>query len=101
MDIHHIIHSHNIVIFIKGESDNPQCSFSQRIISIFNKLNVKYYTVNVLNDNKIKEQLKAYSRWPTIPQVYINGNFIGGTDIIIELYNDKKLQEILEILLNS
>nr|QJH88231.1 hypothetical protein [Pterocladia lucida] len=96
-----LINKYNIIIFIKGERKQPQCRFSAIVINIFNELNVKYHTINVLKDYSIIKEIKDYSNWPTIPQIYISGQFIGGSDIIKELYKTSRLQEILEIHLSS
>lgn len=101
MNIDNIINSYKIVIFIKGNANDPKCGFSTQVIEIFNKLNVPYKAINILCNSHIKEKLKTYSNWPTIPQIYINGKFIGGADIINEMYCKQELQEILEVLLNS
>nr|YP_010902623.1 putative monothiol glutaredoxin ycf64 like [Hypnea nidulans]WCH54478.1 putative monothiol glutaredoxin ycf64 like [Hypnea nidulans] len=99
--IEKIIEQHAIVLFMKGNKHDPKCTFSRQAIDILNTFNIEYYTVNVLNDNNIKNKLKIYSQWPTVPQLYINQEFIGGTDIIIDLYKTLKLHEILEVYINS
>nr|YP_009546353.1 hypothetical protein [Gelidium gabrielsonii]AYO27701.1 hypothetical protein [Gelidium gabrielsonii] len=101
MNIDNIINNYAIVIFIKGEANNPKCIYSIKAIEILNELNVPYKAINILCSPSMKEELKTYSNWLTIPQVYINGEFIGGVDIITEMYYKKELQEILEVLLNS
>nr|YP_009565068.1 hypothetical protein [Gelidium galapagense]QBA96419.1 hypothetical protein [Gelidium galapagense] len=101
MNIDNIINNYAIVIFIKGEASNPKCIYSIKAIDILNELNVPYEAINILCSPGMKDELKTYSNWPTIPQVYIDGEFIGGVDIITEMYYKKELQEILEVLLNS
>nr|YP_010903022.1 putative monothiol glutaredoxin ycf64 like [Hypnea pseudomusciformis]WCH55076.1 putative monothiol glutaredoxin ycf64 like [Hypnea pseudomusciformis]WCH55475.1 putative monothiol glutaredoxin ycf64 like [Hypnea pseudomusciformis]WCH56669.1 putative monothiol glutaredoxin ycf64 like [Hypnea pseudomusciformis] len=96
-----LIKQHPIILFIKGDKHSPKCNFSKQAVDILNTFNIEYYTVNVLNNKNMKDQLKIYSQWPTIPQLYINQEFIGGTDIIINLYQTLKLHEILEIHINS
>lgn len=99
--IDEIIKKYKVIVFIKGEKSMPMCGFSNTVVEIFNSFNIDYHTINVLEDNKIRNDIKLYSQWPTIPQVYINGEFIGGADIIIDLYNKSELQTILEKYINS
>lgn len=94
--IHSIINSNKIVVFMKGEKLMPMCGFSNTVVQILNNFNVDYYTVNVLEDENLRHEIKLYSKWPTIPQVYIQGEFIGGADIILDLYKTKQLKELLE-----
>lgn len=101
MNIDNIVNGNSIVIFIKGEANDPKCLYSVKVINIFNELNVPYKAINILRSASMKERLKSYSSWPTIPQVYVNGTFIGGVDIITEMYYKKELQEILEVVFNS
>lgn len=79
----------------------PQCGFSNNVIQILNILGVSYETVDILEDQELRQAVKEYSNWPTIPQVYINGEFIGGSDIMIELYQNGELQQIVEVALAS
>ncbi|AKV66048.1 putative monothiol glutaredoxin ycf64 [Microcystis panniformis FACHB-1757] len=79
----------------------PQCGFSNNVIQILNILGVSYETVDILEDQELRQGVKEYSNWPTIPQVYINGEFIGGSDIMIELYQNGELQQIVEVALAS
>ncbi len=79
----------------------PQCGFSNNVIQILNILGVSYETVDILQDQELRQGVKEYSNWPTIPQVYINGQFIGGSDIMIELYQNGELQQIVEVALAS
>lgn len=79
----------------------PQCGFSNNVVQILNMLGVPYQTFDVLSDSEIREGIKEYSSWPTIPQVYINGEFIGGSDIMIELYQKGELQQMVEVALAS
>nr|YP_009296250.1 hypothetical protein Sebd_098 [Sebdenia flabellata]AOM65185.1 hypothetical protein Sebd_098 [Sebdenia flabellata] len=99
--IKNLIKKHKILVFMKGEKTKPACSFSSKVIEILNNFSIDYHTINVLKDNNIKEQIKKYSKWPTIPQIYIDQEFIGGADIIVNLYKTSKLEEILEKTLNS
>nr|QCI09114.1 hypothetical protein [Inkyuleea mariana] len=99
-NLKNLIKKHKVIIFIKGEKLQPMCKFSQIVIKILNSFNIDYHTVNVLKDKQIKENIKNYSKWPTIPQVYIDNEFIGGADILLELYNSSELQEKLEKVFN-
>lgn len=99
--IDNLVKQNKILVFMKGTKLMPQCGFSNNVVQILNRLAVPYETVNVLEDWDIREGIKEYANWPTIPQVYINGEFIGGSDIMIELYNQGKLEEILEVALAS
>lgn len=99
--INTLIDNNMIMIFMKGHKNNPQCGFSNTVVQIFNSLNIEYETFNVLEDLDIRNGIKEYSQWPTIPQVYIRGEFIGGADIILELYKTKELFEMIETLANN
>jgi monothiol glutaredoxin len=86
---------------MKGNKLMPQCGFSNNVIQILNILGVSYETVDILEDQELRQAVKEYSDWPTIPQVYINGEFIGGSDIMLELYQNGELQQIVEVALAS
>jgi monothiol glutaredoxin len=90
-----------ILVFMKGSKMMPQCGFSNNVVQILNTLGVTYETVDVLADAEIRQGIKEYSNWPTIPQVYINGEFVGGSDIMIELYQSGELQEMVTVALAS
>lgn len=96
-----LVSSNKIIVFMKGTKLMPQCGFSNNVAQILNSLGAPYETVDVLADYDIRQGIKEYSNWPTIPQVYINGEFIGGSDIMIELYQNGKLQEMVEVALAS
>jgi monothiol glutaredoxin len=96
-----LVQSNKIVVFMKGSKLMPQCGFSNNVVQILNTLGVPYETVDVLSDADIRQGIKEYSNWPTIPQVYINGEFVGGSDIAIELYQSGELQEMVEVALAS
>lgn len=96
-----LINSHKIVVFMKGNKLMPQCGFSNNVVQILNVLGAPYETFDVLSDYDIRQGVKEYSDWPTIPQVYLNGEFLGGSDIMIELYQSGKLQETIEVALAS
>jgi len=90
------IKQNKIVVFMKGTRNFPQCGFSASTVQIFESLGVPFGTVDVLSDQEVREAIKRYSDWPTIPQVYINGKFIGGSDIVGELYESGELQTIVK-----
>lgn len=99
--IDNLINQNKIMVFMKGTKLMPQCGFSNNVVQILNTLGVPYETVDVLSDSDIRQSIKEYSSWPTIPQVYINGDFVGGSDIMIELYNKGELQQLVEVALAS
>jgi monothiol glutaredoxin len=99
--IEKLIQDNAIMVFMKGNKLMPQCGFSNNVVQIFNVLGVPFETFDVLADPEIRQGIKEYSSWPTIPQVYINGEFVGGSDIMIELYQSGKLQETVEVALAS
>jgi len=99
--IDNLVKQHKILVFMKGNKLMPQCGFSNNVVQILNTYAVPYETVDVLEDYEIRQGIKEYSNWPTIPQVYINGEFIGGSDIMIELYQKGELKELLEVALAS
>ncbi|MCC7184263.1 MAG: Grx4 family monothiol glutaredoxin [Rhodocyclaceae bacterium] len=86
---------HDIVLFMKGVPAAPQCGFSQTVVQIMGQLGVSYATFNVLADDEVREGIKAYSSWPTIPQLYVKGEFIGGCDIVREMYASGELQQLI------
>ena len=91
-----IVEGHRVVLFMKGERDFPQCGFSMRALQVVRALGVPYETVNVLADSDIREGVKVYSSWPTIPQLYVDGQFVGGSDIAYEMYQSGDLQKLVE-----
>ena len=99
--IQQLIESNSIMVFMKGTKLMPQCGFSNNVIQILNSLGVEFNTFDVLSDFEIREGIKEYSEWPTIPQVYLKGEFLGGSDILIEMYNSGTLKEKIEIALAS
>ena len=99
--IEQLIHDNKIVVFMKGNKLMPQCGFSNNVVQILNTLGVPFATVDVLDDADIRQSIKEFSNWPTIPQVYINGEFVGGSDIMIELYQNGELQQMVEVALAS
>jgi len=90
-----------VFVFMKGNKLMPQCGFSNNVVQILHSLGVAFETFDVLSDGEIRQGIKEYSEWPTIPQVYVNGEFIGGSDILIEMYNSGELREKIEVALAS
>jgi monothiol glutaredoxin len=91
-----IVNKSDVVLFMKGTALFPQCGFSSRAIAILDHLGVGYETVDVLQDPEIRNGIKAYSDWPTIPQLYVKGEFLGGSDIMMEMFEAGELQQLLE-----
>jgi len=96
-----LIASSPIFVFMKGSKLMPQCGFSNNVVQIMHALGVPFETFDVLSDMEIRQGIKDFSEWPTIPQVYLNGEFLGGSDILIEMYNSGELREKLDIALAS
>jgi monothiol glutaredoxin len=90
------IANNKICIFMKGTRNFPQCGFSAATVQVFEQLGEPYGTVDVLSDAEVRDGVKTYSNWPTIPQVYINGKFVGGCDIVRELYESGELQSLVK-----
>ncbi len=99
--IQNLIDSNSVMVFMKGTKLMPQCGFSNNVVQILNSLGVVFTTFDVLSDFEIREGIKEFSEWPTIPQVYLKGEFLGGSDILIEMYNSGTLKEKIEIALAS
>ena len=96
-----LVEQNKILVFMKGNKLMPQCGFSNNVVQILNMLGVPYETVDVLADSEIRQGIKEYSNWPTIPQVYVNGEFLGGSDILIKMYQEGNLQETVEVAIAS
>lgn len=96
-----LVKQHKILVFMKGSKLMPQCGFSNNVVQILNTLGVPFETVDILADSELRQGIKEYSNWPTIPQVYIDGEFIGGSDVMIELYQNGELQQMAEVALAS
>jgi monothiol glutaredoxin len=90
-----LVKTNDVVLFMKGTALFPQCGFSSRAIAILDRLGAKYETVDVLQDAEIRDGIKQFSDWPTIPQLYVKGEFVGGSDIMMEMYESGELQELL------
>jgi monothiol glutaredoxin len=91
-----LVKSNDVVLFMKGTKDFPQCGFSGRVAQILNYLGVEYRDVNVLADANIRDGIKSYTNWPTIPQLYVKGEFVGGADIVSEMFQTGDLQTMLK-----
>lgn len=89
------VDSNSIVLFMKGTPDFPQCGFSGQVVQILNYLGVDYKGVNVLADDDIRQGIKDYSDWPTVPQLYVKGEFVGGCDIVREMFQASELQNLM------
>jgi monothiol glutaredoxin len=94
--IQEAISSNNIVLYMKGNKDFPQCGFSAVVVQILKNVGVDFLDVDVLRDPEIRQGIKDFSDWPTIPQLYVKGEFIGGCDIVKEMFQSGELQEILK-----
>ena len=96
-----LIASSPIFVFMKGSKLMPQCGFSNNVVQILHSLGVAFETFDVLSDMEIRQGIKEFSSWPTIPQIYVQGEFMGGSDILIEMFNSGELKEKLEVALAS
>ena len=99
--IDQLVKDNKVFVFMKGSKLMPQCGFSNNVVQILNTLGVPYETADVLADPEIRQGIKEYSNWPTIPQIYVNGEFLGGSDIAIEMYQSGELQQMIEVALAS
>ncbi len=95
LDIQKTIDSHKVVLFMKGNPPRPACGFSARVVEILKELDVDFTSADVLEDEDLRSELKTFSDWPTFPQLYINGQFIGGSDIVQEMYTEGELEDLL------
>ena len=93
--IDEIVKSKDIVLFMKGTALFPQCGFSSRAVAILDHLGVAFETVDVLQDPEIRQGIKDYSDWPTVPQLYVKGEFVGGSDIMMEMFEAGELQQMM------
>ncbi|KAJ8773083.1 hypothetical protein K2173_028260 [Erythroxylum novogranatense] len=91
-----VVSTQKVILFMKGTKEFPQCGFSNTVVQILNSLNVPFETINILENELLRQGLKEYSNWPTFPQLYIEGEFFGGCDITVEAYKNGELQELLE-----
>jgi len=94
--IKNLITENSVVLFMKGTPDMPQCGFSMAVANVLKHLEVQFTGINVLEDEEIRNGIKEYSNWPTIPQLYVNEEFVGGCDIVREMFEKKELQKLFE-----
>jgi monothiol glutaredoxin len=94
--IREIVDANDVVLFMKGSPLFPQCGFSSRAVAILNHLGADFESVDVLQDQGIRQGIKAFSDWPTIPQLYVKGEFIGGSDIMMEMYESGELKTLID-----
>ena len=87
---------HDVLLYMKGTPDFPQCGFSGQTVAALNAIGKPFAFVNIFEDQEIRDGLKVYSNWPTFPQLYVKGELIGGSDIVVEMYNSGELQELLD-----
>ena len=90
------LNSHDILLYMKGTPDFPQCGFSGQAVAALNAIGKPYAFVNIFEDEEIRQGLKEYSNWPTFPQLYVRGELIGGSDIVVEMYHSGELKKLLE-----
>ena len=91
-----VVESNDVVLFMKGTKETPQCGFSNAIVNILSFMNLDFKDVNVLDDDDLREGIKIFTDWPTIPQLYVKGEFVGGCDIIQDMYKSGELFEVLK-----
>ena len=94
--IQEAINKDKIVLFMKGTRDFPQCGFSGRVIKILEQFGTEYQEYDVLADSELRDGIKSFSNWPTIPQLYVNGEFVGGSDIVYDMHKDGTIEEALK-----
>ena len=94
--INDLVKNNKVCLFMKGTPEVPQCGFSLAVANVLKHLNVKFKSVNVLENDEIRQEVKLYSDWPTIPQLYVAGEFIGGSDIVKEMFEKGELKTLLE-----
>ena len=94
--IEEIVKKNDVVLFMKGTPMFPQCGFSSRAVSILEHLDVPFESVDVLQDPEIRQGIKDYSDWPTVPQLYVRGEFVGGSDIMMEMFQSGELQQLVK-----
>jgi len=90
------IDDNDVVLYMKGTADFPQCGFSGRAVQILNACGAEFTSIDVLSDPEVREGVKQFSNWPTIPQLYVKGEFVGGSDIMMEMYQSGELKEMLQ-----
>ena len=99
-ELKQVIDANAVILFMKGNREMPQCGFSARVVEIMNSCDVDYATVDILRDPEVRQGIKVYSNWPTLPQLYIKGEFVGGCDIVTDLHLSGQLETMLEPVKN-
>lgn len=94
LDIQKLIDTHPVILFMKGSKEMPQCGFSGQVVHILSQLGIDFHDVNVLTDPELRQGIKEFSNWPTIPQLYVKGEFIGGCDIVSEMFQSGDLKNL-------
>ena len=94
--IKEVVENNDVVLFMKGTKETPQCGFSNAVVNTLSVMNVDFKDVNVLEDDNLREGIKTFTDWPTIPQLYIKGEFVGGCDIIQDMHKSGELSEVLK-----
>tara|TARA_B100001540_G_C15779463_1_gene630268 strand:+ start:980 stop:1309 length:330 start_codon:yes stop_codon:yes gene_type:complete len=95
-DIKNIVEQNDVVLFMKGTKETPQCGFSNAVVNTLSFMNIDFKDVNVLESDDLRDGIKTFTDWPTIPQLYVKGEFIGGCDIIQDMYKNGELSEVLK-----
>lgn len=93
--IEELLNSAPVILFMKGDRYMPQCGFSAKVVEVLNDLDAEYTTFDILEDEEVRQGLKEYSNWPTFPQLYVNGELVGGCDVVCEMYENGELKRIL------
>jgi len=94
--IQNVIDTNRVMLFMKGNPEVPMCGFSKTVVDVLKHLDVEFASADVLEDMELREGIKEFSDWPTIPQLYVDGNFIGGCDIVVEMFQSNELQPLLQ-----
>ena len=94
--IKNMVEENTVFLFMKGSPEAPQCGFSMRAVQILQHLQVPFSTCNVLEDPEVRQGIKVFAQWPTIPQLYVNGQFVGGSDIMMEMFQSGELEQVLQ-----
>ena len=95
-NIKKIITNNDVCLFMKGTPDSPQCGFSMAVSNVLKHLNIKFFSINVLEDEKLRQGIKDFSDWPTIPQLYVKGEFVGGCDIVKKMFEEGELKKLFQ-----
>ena len=95
-EIKNIVDQNDVVLFMKGTKDQPQCGFSNAVVNTLSFMNVNYKDVNILESDELRQGIKDFTNWPTIPQLYIKGEFIGGCDIILDMHKSGELESVFD-----